>query len=131
MVQTMLHGSVSRPVSIKQKHTDMHVAAQYAIVFAVSRGPAVSKHGPANVSSNFFMDKAFDEQVYKTSDQILPYEDYANGKARRGQDVAGDTGTVMRVLRRNRSKRVDLFLDWLVRIAVSLFQFHLSRLTTS
>lgn len=48
------------------------------------------------------------------SETILPYENYAAGKLVRERDKANAPSTVMRVLRRGRSKRVDVFLDWLV-----------------
>lgn len=47
------------------------------------------------------------------SDKIYPYKDYASGTHIRDKSEAADPYTVMRVLRRSRSKRVDKFLDWL------------------
>ena len=64
---------------------------------------------------SFFAEKAFEEQIYESSSTILPYEDYAAGNVTKGKKKATESSTVMRVLRRNRSKRVDMFLDWLVR----------------
>ena len=68
----------------------------------------------ADGHSNFFAEKAFDQQVYGMSERIHPYEDYATGRLPHRKESASETSTVMKVLRRNRSKRVDVFLDWLV-----------------
>lgn len=63
--------------------------------------------------SNFFPEKAFDKQLYETTEKIQPYEDYAAGK--RPQTSTSKPCTMIQVLRRKRSRRVDMFLDWLVR----------------
>ena len=57
--------------------------------------------------------KAFDEQIHVAGDAIQPYDDFVIGKS---VDLIPDDAesTKMRILRRNRSKRVDKFLDWLV-----------------
>lgn len=60
------------------------------------------------------MDNAFDEQIYEMSDTIHPYKDYAAGKLAKDRSEANAPSTAMRILRRGRSKRVDMFLDWLV-----------------
>ena len=67
--------------------------------------------------SNFFAEKVFDEQLYDMSDKIHSYKDYAAGKLGKDHRKAAAPATVMRVLRRGRSRRVDMFLDWLVSIA--------------
>lgn len=67
----------------------------------------------ANYYRNFFADKAYDDQAYESGERILPYEDYASGKVTKGKMRSTDKSTNMRVLRRGRSRRVDMFLDWL------------------
>ena len=67
-----------------------------------------------DLPSNFFVETAFDEQVYEMNDHIHPYDDYAAGKLTKDRHGAKSPSTAMRVLRRGRSKRVDMFLDWLV-----------------
>ncbi|KAK4545923.1 hypothetical protein LTR36_002487 [Oleoguttula mirabilis] len=62
---------------------------------------------------NFFAEKAFDEQMYEMSDRIHSYKDYAAGKLVKERSEANAPSTAMRILRRGRSKRVDMFLDWL------------------
>ncbi|KAK5119758.1 hypothetical protein LTR85_007334 [Meristemomyces frigidus] len=62
---------------------------------------------------NFFAEKAFDEQIYEMSDRIQPYKDYAGGKLVKDRSEANPPSTAMRILRRGRSRRVDMFLDWL------------------
>ena len=62
---------------------------------------------------NFFAEKAFDQQVYDMDDKIHPYEAYAAGQLAKDRSGAKGPATVMQVLRRGRSRRVDVFLDWL------------------
>lgn len=62
--------------------------------------------------SSFFADKAFSEQFYEMSSSIPSYRDYANGKLTNPR--MGTKQTTMQVLRRGRSQRADMFLDWLV-----------------
>ena len=64
---------------------------------------------------SLFADKAFDKDVYQMREQTLLYDDYAAGNVPKINDP-GVPKTTMQVLRRNRSKRVDMFLDWLVRV---------------
>lgn len=52
--------------------------------------------------------------MYGSIDVVCTYEDYAAGKILRGMEGKPSDTTVMKVLRRNRSKRVDKLLDWLV-----------------
>ncbi|KAK3724805.1 hypothetical protein LTR37_000853 [Vermiconidia calcicola] len=61
----------------------------------------------------FFADKAFEHQVYPIGDNIYSYEDYAGGKLPQNVKTKNDSSTKMQVLRRGRSRRVDMFLDWL------------------
>ena len=62
-----------------------------------------------------FAEEAFDKVIYEQSDKILPYMDYAAGKLHSVEDIDKvSKGTVIQILRRDRSKRVDMFLDWLV-----------------
>lgn len=55
-----------------------------------------------------FPEKAFDGQMYTQGGNVLPYAEYLAGEQ-------VPIGTQIPVLKRNRSKRVDTFLDWLVR----------------
>lgn len=64
-----------------------------------------------DVHRSFFAEKAFDEQLYEMSSRVPSYQDYADGKLPKRSGVKQ---TMMQVLRRGRSKRADLFLDWLV-----------------
>lgn len=63
---------------------------------------------------NFFGDKGFELQIYDMAEKIHSYEDYATGKLTKNELTAVSPKTKMQMLRRNRSKRVDVFLDWLV-----------------
>jgi len=51
------------------------------------------------------------------SDKIPSYKDYAAGKLNKDTDKRVTPATLMPILRRGRSKRVDMFLDWLVSIS--------------
>lgn len=53
-------------------------------------------------------------------ENIPSYVEYASGKLPTNYSKVTSPSTRMRVLRRNRSKRVDLFLDWLVRLFRSI-----------
>jgi len=64
--------------------------------------------------SGFFAEKAYDERIYDMSDTVIPYKDYTAGKLATTRSGANQPSTVIRILCRGRSKRVDLFLDWLV-----------------
>jgi hypothetical protein len=63
-----------------------------------------------------FPEKAYDEKVYEMRDNILPYNDFAEGKMPDTTTGASAPYTVVRVLQRDRSRRVNTFLDWLVSI---------------
>ena len=64
----------------------------------------------------FFRDGVFEHQYYTFSaDRIHPYADYAGGKIKDVGAHANGPKTRMPVLRRGRSKRVNEFLDWIVR----------------
>jgi len=58
--------------------------------------------------------KAFDERVYEMRDEVLPYDDFASARMPTTRDKATTPNTTLRVLRRDRSRRVNTFLDWLV-----------------
>lgn len=45
---------------------------------------------------------------------ITPYDDYANGKLPTSSKGVQKPALNIKILRRNRSRRVDTFLDWLV-----------------
>ncbi|KAF2860691.1 hypothetical protein K470DRAFT_276781 [Piedraia hortae CBS 480.64] len=66
---------------------------------------------------SFFPESFFDQQVYMMSDRIYPYRDYASGKLPRKSGSTQVPCTVMKVLRRGRSRRVDKLLDWLEKVA--------------
>ena len=68
-----------------------------------------------NKRRNFFAEKTFDRQIYDLSDRVHSYRDYAAGKLKTSHETRAKHKTAMQVLQRNRSRRVDLFLDWLVR----------------
>ncbi|PIA94498.1 hypothetical protein CB0940_08124 [Cercospora beticola] len=77
----------------------------------------------------FFSEKAFDEQTYTTGPRLPTYREYINGKLPKGEKNDGGMATVMKVLRRKRSKRADKFLDWLEKGAfVALEEGRLSAL---
>ena len=66
-------------------------------------------------SRQLFGDNCFDQQYYNTSDRHWSYADYAAGNSEQTQDSENRRGrTLMQVLRRGRSTRVDALLDWLV-----------------
>lgn len=58
---------------------------------------------------NLFPEKYFDDQGYGFSAGGHSYTQFAAGDLAEPED-----GTVMQLLRRNRSKRVNDLLDWLV-----------------
>ncbi|KAF2770537.1 hypothetical protein EJ03DRAFT_335497 [Teratosphaeria nubilosa] len=62
---------------------------------------------------DFFDEAVFDEQVYEMSDKLHPYEDCAAAKLTKDISSARKLSTKMKVLRRGRSRRVEVFLDWL------------------
>nr|POE74649.1 meiosis-specific protein hop1 [Quercus suber] len=84
--------------------------------------------GVADVSSDFFTDGAFEEMYYDTSKKGYSYEDYTSGNTatRRGATKIHNH-TKIQVLRRGRTRRVDIFLDWLVGKLMSQL-FHADRL---
>ncbi|OCK84967.1 hypothetical protein K432DRAFT_439681 [Lepidopterella palustris CBS 459.81] len=72
-----------------------------------------------------FAESCFDNQHYETNEVHWSYDDYAIGKTqprhasgqsvgdRKGKTESKRQGTMMKVLRRGRSKAVDQLLDWL------------------
>ncbi|KAM3416644.1 Meiosis-specific protein hop1 [Cercospora zeina] len=64
---------------------------------------------------NFFSEKAFDDQIYTTGSRMPTYREYANGTLPLQNKNPASMETNMKVLRRERSRRADQFLDWLVR----------------
>lgn len=116
VVQTMLHGGVC---STSSKISDFTAPADTSSSSAacLTCGELMNSGcngGNADSHRNFFVDGAFDAQTYDMSDSIHPYKDYAAGKLVKNPSEANAPSTVMRILRRGRSKRVDTFLDWLV-----------------
>ncbi|KAH9810921.1 HORMA domain [Teratosphaeria destructans] len=61
----------------------------------------------------FFDEAVFDEQVYGMSDSIHSYDDYAAAKLAKEIPSTRKLSTKMQVLRRGRSRRVEILLDWL------------------
>lgn len=98
IVQTLLHGGLSTLTYLR-------------CVWYVSHG----SQQPADLRRNFFDEKAFDEQCYDMSDRVRSYEEFAAGQLCKTRSDAQEPMTVVQVLRRGRSRRADVFLDWLVR----------------
>jgi meiosis-specific protein HOP1 len=63
---------------------------------------------------NLFPDRAFEERRYETKDGITPYKEYAAALIPSVNDAAEVPYTNLPILVRDRSKRADVFLDWLV-----------------
>jgi hypothetical protein len=63
---------------------------------------------------SLFPDKAFVEQRYALSDTITPYAEYAAARMPPVKDDAETPHTNLPILLRGRSRRADVFLDWLV-----------------
>jgi len=68
----------------------------------------------ANVNSEFFPEKAYIQRAYDISDAIPTYEAYAAGRLPSTSAPATKSRTFIPLLQRKKSRRVDLFLDWLV-----------------
>lgn len=62
----------------------------------------------------FFPEKAYEERCYEMRDTILPYEDFAAARMPSKRTDPSAFSTRVPILLRGRSKRADLFLDWLV-----------------
>lgn len=60
-----------------------------------------------------FPTKAFESCYYRLRDAPLSYADFAAGRMPTKKDEADDLSTKIPVLLRERSRRVDRFLDWL------------------
>jgi meiosis-specific protein HOP1 len=63
---------------------------------------------------SLFPDKASLEQRYALSDTITPYAEYAAARMPSVNDDADTPHTNLPILLRGRSRRADVFLDWLV-----------------
>jgi hypothetical protein len=63
---------------------------------------------------NLFPSKAFEERRYEMRDTIVPYAEYAAARMPSVNDDADIPHTNLPILVRDRSKRADVFLDWLV-----------------
>jgi hypothetical protein len=61
-----------------------------------------------------FPEKAFEYRYYEMRETPLPYKDFAAARMPSYKSEAGPHSTKLPVLLRKRSKRADLFLDWLV-----------------
>ena len=73
---------------------------------------------------NLFPEKSYDDQTFNTSERCWSYEEYIHGgkpseTSPQGKPLSrGHGGTMLKVLRRGRSSRVDRFLDWMVSLSV-------------
>lgn len=67
-------------------------------------------------SRELFVERAFDDRTYALTPQgrLPSYQDYAAGELAQHAEPGKTDATRLMVLRRDRSKRVDVFLDWLV-----------------
>jgi hypothetical protein len=61
-----------------------------------------------------FPEKAFEYRYYEMRETPLPYKDFAAARMPSYKSEADPHSTKLPVLMRKRSKRADLFLDWLV-----------------
>lgn len=61
-----------------------------------------------------FPEKAFENRYYEMRETPLPYADFAAARMPSLKGEADQHSTRLPVLLRQRSKRADLFLDWLV-----------------
>ena len=61
-----------------------------------------------------FPEKAFEYRYYEMRETPLPYKDFASARMPSYKSEADPHSTKLPVLLRKRSKRADLFLDWLV-----------------
>ena len=64
---------------------------------------------------NLFIDSCFDQQKFLPGESHLSYDDYASGKTDKALLANPKAkGNPLVVMRRGRSSRLDLLLDWLV-----------------
>jgi len=63
---------------------------------------------------NLFPDRAFEERRYELRDTVIPYTDYAAARIPLVNDDTDVPHTNLPILVRDRSRRADAFLDWLV-----------------
>lgn len=61
-----------------------------------------------------FPTKAYTSRWYEYRDTVLPYEDYIAGNLPRFAEEAQEPRINVPILQHRRSKRVDVFLQWLV-----------------
>lgn len=61
-----------------------------------------------------FPEKAFVSRYYEMRETPLQYKDFAAARMPSRQNEADVHSTVLPILQRHRSKRADIFLDWLV-----------------
>ena len=61
-----------------------------------------------------FPEKAFEYRYYEMRETPLPYKDFAAARMPSYKSEADPHSTKLPILLRKRSKRADLFLDWLV-----------------
>ena len=72
------------------------------------------------VLRSLFPEKCYEDQKFNTSEKIWSYQNYVEGQE--SDDSVRDMninsrsqgGTILKSLKRGRSRRVDRFLDWLV-----------------
>jgi hypothetical protein len=113
LLQTMIHGSV-RIASLASYPILTVCLAELIVLRTVSPMPVLHAKAGPDYYRNFFPEYVFDEQIYQWSEKIHSYGDYAAGRIHQDRQVAKSDTAIIHVLRRNRSKRVDKFLDCLV-----------------
>ena len=71
---------------------------------------------------NLFPEKAYTTGWYELRDTVLPYADYAAVRMPRAASEAGDVRVQIPILQRGRSRRVEMFLLWIVRNILSVLE---------
>jgi len=74
-----------------------------------------------------FPERAFEYRYYEMRETPLPYTDFAAARMPSFQSEADPHSTKLPVLLRDRSKRADLFLDWLVSTIACLDEAFLTK----
>ncbi|KAF2659958.1 hypothetical protein K491DRAFT_688815 [Lophiostoma macrostomum CBS 122681] len=116
----------TRPVAAPKQRNAEQTTTEQTVTTTTSQVTTVQQstelmqtlvHGTLSAfafSRQLFGDHCFDQQYYNTSDRHWSYADYAAGNSEPSQDDENRRGrTLMQVLRRGRSTRVDALLDWL------------------
>jgi meiosis-specific protein HOP1 len=77
---------------------------------------------------DLFPEKAFEDRYYEMRETPLPYADFAAARMPSLKAEADQHSTKVPILLRQRSKRADLFLDWLVSAFSRHRQWHADNL---